>query len=215
MAVSSSTSNALPGIEALMKMCHAIHPMTLRLAIMPAPHRVAVAARQDRRVGIRAFTLFEMVLVVLILGTVAAALVPPLGNNLYSPRLRTAANILAADIDYCASECIAQPNAPRAVTFDTTANRYSIIDFGASTPIKHPADGLDFTNDFATGRNAQLEGVRIQSAVSGGTPLPSLVFDCYGRPLINADATITLAFQGRTLALHVSATTGDVTITGN
>jgi Tfp pilus assembly protein FimT len=162
-----------------------------------------------------AFTLFEIVLVILILGIVAATLLPPLGNNLYSPRLRTAANVLAADIDYCASECIAQPSAPRAMTFNKTDNRYSIIDFSASTPIKHPVDGLDFTNDFASGRNAQLNGVQLQSIVSGGTPLTSIAFDSYGRPLLNADATITLAFQGKTLALKVSATTGDVSIIGN
>jgi prepilin-type N-terminal cleavage/methylation domain-containing protein len=161
-----------------------------------------------------AFTLFEMVLVILILGIVAAALVPPLGNNLYSPRLRTAANVLAADIDFCASECITRPSAPRAITFDTTTNRYSIIDFSASTPIAHPADGLAFTNDFATGRNAQLAGVHIQSIVSGSTPLSTIAFDAYGRPLITADTTITLALDGQTLALQVSATTGDVSISG-
>jgi prepilin-type N-terminal cleavage/methylation domain-containing protein len=165
--------------------------------------------------GPRGFTLFEMVLVVLVLGIVAAALVPPIGNNLYSPRLRTAANILAADIDFCASECIARPNTPRVITFDTMANRYSVIDFATSTPIKHPVDGLDFTNDFSTGRNAQLSGVRIQSIVSGSTPLSTLAFDSYGRPLLNADAVITLVFGGRTMALQVSATTGDISITGN
>jgi prepilin-type N-terminal cleavage/methylation domain-containing protein len=165
--------------------------------------------------GRSAFTLFEMVMVILIMGIVAAALVPPLGNNLYSSRLRTAANVLAADIDYCASECIARPSAPRVIIFDTTANCYSILDFSASSPIKHPADGLDFINDFASGRNAQLNGVHIQSVVAGATPLTSLAFDSYGRPLINADATITLAFNGQTLALQVSATTGEVSITGN
>ena len=188
--------------------------MTLLLHVSaPRFRRVTVPARGERRAG--AFTLFEMVMVVLILGIVAAALVPPLGNNLYSPRLRTAANVLAADIDYCAGECIAQPSTPRAITFDTTGNRYSVIDFSATTPIKHPADGLDFINDFATGRNAQLAGVHIQSIVSGGTPLSTLTFDAYGRPLINADTTITLALNGQTLALKVSATTGDVSITGN
>jgi Tfp pilus assembly protein FimT len=165
--------------------------------------------------GRLAFTLFEMVLVTLVLGIVAAALVPPLGNNLYSPRLRTAANVLAADIDYCASECIAWPNAPRVITFDTTTNCYSIIDFGASTPIKHPVDGRNFINDFSTGRNSQLNGVRIQSVVSGGSPLTTLAFDSYSRPLLNADAIITLAFDGKTLVLQVGATTGDVSIIGN
>jgi prepilin-type N-terminal cleavage/methylation domain-containing protein len=165
--------------------------------------------------GRRAFTLFELVLVSLILGIIAAALVPPVGANLYSSRLRTAANVLASDIDFCASECIAQPNAPRAITFDTTGNSYTLIDFNASAPIKYPADGANYTNDFASGRNAQLSGVRLQSILVGTTPRTSLAFDSYGRPLIPSDAVITLSFNGQTLTLQVSATTGDVSITGN
>lgn len=180
----------------------------------PGPSGRRCGGRSSER-GRFGFTLFEMVLVVLILGTVAAALVPPIGNNLYSPRLRTAANVLASDIDFCASECIARPSAPRIITFDSTANRYSIIDFGTSAPIKHPVDEMDFINDFSTGRNAQLNGVRIQSVVSGGSPLGTLAFDCYGRPMINADAIITLTFKGSSLAIQVSATTGDVSIVGN
>src|SRR4051812_8141663 len=93
--------------------------------LMPARRRdfhiSATAAR-------RAFTLFEMTLVVLILGIVAAALIPPVGNNITSPRLRTAANVIACDLEYCASESIAQPTALRAITFDTVRNKYTLVD---------------------------------------------------------------------------------------
>ena len=146
-----------------------------------------------------AFTLFEMMAVVFILGIIAAALVPPLGNNVYSPRLRTAANVLAGDIDFCASECIAQPNAPRAITFDTTGNKYTVLDFNAGAAVKHPADAKDFINDFATGRNAQLAGVTLASVVSGGTAVGTVTFDAYGRPLLTSDLVITLAYNGQTL----------------
>jgi prepilin-type N-terminal cleavage/methylation domain-containing protein len=187
------------------------------MTLLPSPaavwtRRVAVLTRRNRRV--RAFTLFEMVLVVLILGIVAAALVPPIGNNLYSPRLRTAANVLASDIDFCASESIAQPSAPRAVAFDTTRNKYRLVDFKALTILKHPADSQDYVNDFATGRNAQLAGVTIQSVLSGGNPVGTVAFDAYGRPLLPADLVITLAFHRQTLTLTVKSTTGDVSITG-
>ena len=57
----------------------------------------------------RGFTLFEIVLTLLII-SIAAAMVIPAAANATSPRLRTAANVLAADIDFCSSECIAQPS---------------------------------------------------------------------------------------------------------
>ena len=174
---------------------------------IPEPPRRLVPTR-------RAFTLFEIVLVVLILGIIAAALVPPLGNNLSSPRLRTAANVLAGDIDFCASECIAQPSAPRVITFDTANNKYTVLDFNASAPIKHPADSLDFINDFATGRNAQLAGVTLQSVVSGASPKTAVAFDAYGRPLLSSDLVITLAYHTQTLTVTVNASTGDVSIAG-
>src|SRR4051812_7847253 len=106
----------------------------------------------------RAFTLFEMTLVVLVLGIVAAALIPPIGNNLTSPRLRTAANVVACDLEYCASESIAQPTALRGVTFDTPRNKYTLVNNSGAT-LTHPGDGQPYVNDFSTGRNLQLSGV--------------------------------------------------------
>jgi prepilin-type N-terminal cleavage/methylation domain-containing protein len=187
--------------------------MTLQFNVA-APHirRVTAPAHRERRV--RAFTLFEVVLVILILGIVAAALVPPLGNNLYSPRLRTAANMLASDIDLCASESIAQPSAPRAVNFDTTGNKYTLLDFKALTTLKNPADSQDYVNDFSTGRNAQLAGVTLQSVLSGGNPVTTVAFDAYGRPLLAADLVITLACNSQILTVTVKSTTGDVSISG-
>lgn len=162
----------------------------------------------------RAFTLYELVLVVLILGIIAAALVPPIGANLYSSRLRTAANVLAADLDFCASECIAQPGSPRAITFDLTNNQYTVLDFNAAQAINHPADSKPFINDFATGRNAQLSGVSLTSVQVGGLPVTSVIFDAYGRPLIAADLVVTLSYNNQTMTVTVKAATGDVAIAG-
>lgn len=159
------------------------------------------------------FTLFEVVLVLLIIG-IAAAMVVPAAANASSPRLRTAANVLAADVDYCASECIAQPNAPRAITFDAASNRYTMVNFNTAATINHPADNKPYVNDFSTGRNAQFQGVSIASITMGGTTLSTLTFDAYGKPLITADLVITLTCNSRNMVLTVSKTTGDVSITG-
>ena len=159
----------------------------------------------------RAFTLFEIVLVLLILG-IAAALVVPKAGNLYAGRLKTAANLLASDIEFCQSECIGQPNAPRAVIFDKFHNNYKIVVFSSSATIKHPGDGLDYYNDFATGRTAQLAGVQISDVLASTTALTTLTFDAYGRPLITGDLIITLFYSGQTMTVRVKNGTGDVTV---
>ncbi|HVT79065.1 MAG TPA: type II secretion system protein [Phycisphaerae bacterium] len=159
------------------------------------------------------FTLFEVVLSLLIIG-IAAAMVIPAATNASSSRLRTAANILAGDVDFCSSECISQPNAPRAISFDAAHNKYTVIDFNAGTTIKFPGDGQNYVNDFSTGRNSQLSGVRITSITMGGSTLSTLTFDAYGKPLITADLAITLTYNGTNMTVTVKNTTGDVTITG-
>jgi len=161
----------------------------------------------------RAFTLFEMTLVVLILGTIAAALVGPVGTNITSPRLRTAANVLASDLEFCASESIAQPSAPRSVTFDLTHNKYTLVD-NAGTTLKNPGDNMDYVNDFSTGRNVQFAGVTLSTVVSGVATPTTVTFDAYGKPQLTSDLVITLAYRGQTMTVTLKATTGDVTIGG-
>ena len=160
------------------------------------------------------FSLFEIMLVLLVLGIAAAMVVPAVGNNIRSPSLKTAANVLASDLEYCQSECIGQPNAPRVVLFDTTSNNYRVALFSTSAAVKHPVDSMDFINDFATGRNAQLAGVRITSVAMGSGTLSALTYDAYGRPLITADVVITLTFSGQTMTVTVKNGTGDVSISG-
>lgn len=160
----------------------------------------------------RAFTLFEILIVVVILGIVAAIFVPAAGNNIRSSRLRTAANVLAADIEFCQSECITRPSDARGLQFDTTNNKYSVISLATSAAISHPADSLAYTNDFATGRNLQLSGVTITSVTSGGSAATLLTYDQYGKPLITSTFIIQLSFNGSLMNVTVDPTTGDVGI---
>ncbi len=174
------------------------------------------AQRSGRRGGLggRGFTLFEILATLCIIGIAAATIVPAVGTNIRSPRLRTAANVLAADIDFCASECIAQPGAPRALSFDATNNKYTMIDSNSGTTSKFPGDGMDYVNDFSTGRNSQLSDVSITRLAMGAGTLTVLTFDSYGKPVITADFIITLTYKTQTILVTVKQGTGDVTITG-
>ncbi len=159
------------------------------------------------------YTLFEITLVVLIIGIAAGIFMAQTGGDLHSSRLSSAANVLASDIEFCQGDCINQPSAPRKIVFNTTLNTYSVVNTVTGVAISHPADGLAFTNDFATGRNAQLAGVSISSVTMGGAPMTVLQFDAYGRPLITSDLTVTLLYNGSTMGVVVKAGTGDVSIT--
>ncbi len=158
----------------------------------------------------RAFTLFEMTVVVLIIGIAAAAILAAVGGDIRSSKLATAANVLASDIEFCQGECINHPDSLRQINFDLANNKYS-VQIG-STIVPHPADSLPFTNDFATGRNAQLSGVTLTGLAMGSGTLNVLTFDAYGRPSITADFVITLTYNGNTMHVTVKQTTGDVTI---
>ncbi|HVX85263.1 MAG TPA: prepilin-type N-terminal cleavage/methylation domain-containing protein [Phycisphaerae bacterium] len=164
-----------------------------------------VAARR------RGFTLFELVLVVLVVGICAATLLPAVGN-LRSTSLRQAANMVAADADFCMSECVNRPTAPRKLVFNVGGNSYQMVDATTNAVIAHPADGLPYINDFSTGRNVQLSGVRLVSVLVGGISATALTYTAYGKPVLTSDMVITLSYEGQTMAVTVKAGTGDVGI---
>jgi prepilin-type N-terminal cleavage/methylation domain-containing protein len=177
----------------------------------------AAQLRSPRISARRGFTFFEVTLVLLILGTVAAALVPVIGNNIRASRLRTAANVLAADLEFAASTCISRPKNPAAVSFDVLHQRYTVFDFVTGAMLKHPMDGQEYVNDFSTGRNAQFADVVLSSvAVGTGSPTTSasITFDAYGKPTLPANLVIVLTYKTQSLTVTVSAATGDVTISG-
>lgn len=162
--------------------------------------------------GRRGFSVVELLIVVMIIGIIGMIAVPA-ASHLRAPRLRTAADILAADLEFCQSESIHEPSALRIVRFDVSNNRYWLaLAASQATPISHPADSLPYRNDFSTGRNRVLQGVRLVS-ISGVTCYPwNLAFDAYGKPQLTQSPVITLAADGKQITVTVDATTGDVTV---
>ena len=104
--------------------------------------------------------------------------------------------------------------APYDATFDTANNSYSLTDAATGAVVAHPMDARPYTNDFATGRNAQLAGVAVTALVMGAGTLTTLTFDTYGKPVISADFVITLTYNGQAMTVTVKKGTGDVSIAG-
>ena len=152
-------------------------------------------------------------IVVAIIGIIGALVVPLATGNLTSPRLRTAANVLASDIEFTLGECIDRPDDPRVIFFEPAVNRYTVNTVSGGSTINHPMDGQPFVNDFATGRNAQLAGINLDSVTMGNGTMALLTFDPYGKPIITQDLLITLRYGQQRLLVTVNKRTGETTIT--
>jgi prepilin-type N-terminal cleavage/methylation domain-containing protein len=173
---------------------------------IPNDHAYAAGCRPRR-----GFTLFEVILVVVVVGLIGMLAVPEFTGT-SRMRLTTAANVLAADIEFCENDCITHPNDLRVIKFNTTSNTYWMALASApDTPVSHPEDSLPYLNDFRTGRNVHLAGISI-SSISIGSGATSITPDAYGCPNLSADATITLTDGTYSITVTVNANTGDVTI---
>lgn len=156
------------------------------------------------------FSLVEMMITVTILGIAGAMVMPMLRPN-HDAKLRSAASLLAADLDACRAEAVAHGEDPRLIVFDTTAHAYHLAaSSDPDTPINHPTSGGEYIVRFGTTDTTQLSGVTIQSVSVGGDD--QLGFGIYGQLDQPTDATITLASGGATITLTLDAPTGEVTI---
>lgn len=156
------------------------------------------------------FSLVEMMITVTILGIAGAMVMPMLRPN-HDAKLRSAASLLAADLDACRAEAVAHGEDPRLIVFDTTAHAYHLAaSSDPDTPINHPTSGGEYIVRFGTTDTTQLSGVTIQSVSVGGDD--QLGFGIYGQLDQPTDATITLASGGSTITLTLDAPTGEVTI---
>ncbi|MEM6392555.1 MAG: prepilin-type N-terminal cleavage/methylation domain-containing protein [Planctomycetota bacterium] len=156
------------------------------------------------------FSLVEILLVVSIIGIVTA-LALPMFSGTKADRLRSAASLLAADLDYVRAESIAHPSDTRVMVFDASNERYHIAASSASsTPLMNLFTKEDHIVTYGSGTVSALVGVTIDSVSVGGDN--ELGFDAFGAPDQTTDATITLGCEGATITVTVRAGSGEVVV---
>ncbi len=163
----------------------------------------------------RGFTLVELILVVLIL-SIAAVIAIPMFSSAADIQVRSAANRIAADLDYARGLAITRQK-NYAVVFYPASESYDIREASGDI-IKNPLDNRDFTVNLTA--DSRVSGVNIDltnftDAVTFdylGTPYPGNVASPTAR--LNDTGVITLKSRdGRfTLYVKVEAATGYVTI---
>jgi len=159
----------------------------------------------------RAFTIIEILIVVALLA-IAGMMVVPMMSSAASIQIESAANMIAADLDYAKSMAISRGQ-NFSVAFDKTTETYQIKD-QAGNVIPHPVKkGFNYVIDFRNDR--RLNRVDIFDANFDGTS--EVKFDYLGSPYNGSGAAlnsgvISLKAAGVTKTIRVEPVTGYISI---
>lgn len=143
-----------------------------------------------------AFTLVELVVVLLVMGILAGVATPRFGQALVQTEIDAAARRLAADLRYARSEAL-RTSVPQAVEFLTTANSYSLP--GVADP-DHPSE------EYAIDLPADAYGTEILDADFAGSGV--VTFGVHGFP--SSAGSVTLVLGGEQVVVACDDR-GDVT----
>ena len=173
-------------------------------------------ARSIRRIGegspaVRAYTLVEVLIVVVILG-IAAALVVPNMSSTGVLRVQAAVRTIVADIAEAQADSLAFQKG-RAIVFHPTENRYSVVEVNGST-IDESLDTIRQTrlagNDFGNFAFVSVD-------FNGGGD--SLIFDEMGGPVTepggnspSPNGIIKVTGSEQAFTITVEAYTGRITV---
>lgn len=160
------------------------------------------------RLGAEAFTIIEILIVVVILA-IAALTAIPMMSSAGSVQVRSAANMIAADLEYAKSLAISRGQ-NFWVVFDEVEESYRIEgldEYGNRITIEHPVKkGSYYVIDF---QKEGLDRVDITDVDFNGTS--QVRFDYLGSP--DNGGTVTVQAGGTTATISVEPVTGYITVT--
>ena len=158
-----------------------------------------------------AFTMVEIVVVVVIM-SIAALLAIPMLSSAGDSQVKSAANIVASDIEYAKNLAIGRQK-NYSIVFDTAADSYEVRD-SDNAVIEHPMTKKPYSITFSN--DSRLSSVKINTADFDSTS--TLYFDYLGTPysgsldpLKNA-GVITLNADEFSLTVKVQPMTGYISI---
>ncbi len=168
----------------------------------------------------RAFTLVELIIVIVILGIMAAVVAPSVTQSAQS-RQRSAAQMLVRDLRYSQARAVATGRrAWVTVNPSTETVIYSEDVSGMPAAVIDQATGAQMTT--VLGSTSTVDGMAGTAigTLNGSTMAATIGFDWQGRPLdslgafLAADQTITITASGLSnITVTIVAETGVVTIT--
>jgi len=161
-----------------------------------------------------AFTFIELIVVMVIL-SIAALLAIPMISSAADVQVRSAANMIAADLDYAKSMAISRQQ-NYSVVFDPANDSYEVRDASGNV-IDHPIKaGSPFKVELQS--DSRLSRVDITGADFDPDSQTTVTFDYLGSPYNGSGAAlnsgqITLQAGSFSMTITVEPMTGYVTIT--
>ena len=158
--------------------------------------------RSPKRSSVRrAFTLVELIVVIVILAIAAAMVIPYVSTT--ESQAVSAARMVAADLQYAQSLSVTtQVNT--TVSFDTVNKRYTLSN--QSGTLNSPITGKQYVVSFPQTRGFERVLLLSPTFGSGAT----VTFDSTGAP--DNAGSVTVQAGGNTYRLDVAAATGNVTV---
>jgi Tfp pilus assembly protein FimT len=161
----------------------------------------------NREAGI---SLVELTVLIVILGVIANVAIPLMGST-GNTRLRSASDLLAADLAYAQVESIAHSDDPRVLVLESDGSGYSIATVSdTTTPIINPVGGHGYAVTFGMARAARMVGVSIAAMDIGDDN--ELGFGQYGQLDQDTDATLTLSLNAKSITITLAADTGELAV---
>ncbi|MFO7898831.1 MAG: prepilin-type N-terminal cleavage/methylation domain-containing protein [Planctomycetota bacterium] len=169
-----------------------------RAPMLPCPH--APTPRS-------AFTLIELMIVILIVGTLAAAALPTLDAGLDQMSADALAREIATDVRY-AQELAIKTGVEHRVAFWHNDQAYAVdrADGDGWTLCEHPVTKKPWR--MALGEHSRYAGLRLKDSQFGSSD--HLVWDRFGSPESGGSVTFTLG--GGTRTVRVAPLSGRITV---
>jgi prepilin-type N-terminal cleavage/methylation domain-containing protein len=159
----------------------------------------------------RAFTLLELLVVLVLIGIVAAVVVP-VASSAESDQVAGAARILTADLETAQATALAR-QAETALVFDPTLTKYKVV-LTAGQDLSNYASLLALASPMQPGNTYEVVVAQMSSPQvvvnAAFSPANYITFDSFGSPSLSGSVVLTA--QNATLTVSVEAITGAVSV---
>ena len=177
----------------------------------PMPRTAPTPSRGDRNVHTNrrsAFTLIEILMVVVILGMASAIVIPQI-NSRNDLKSASAARLVMADIMYAQNQAIVTQTR-QYIKFDTAGKQYKLCSgFSPEVVITNPVTQGSYVQKFGSASTTYTKEMNLVSANFDGNA--ALAFDALGAPLaVASDGTAAALVSG---SVVVGAGQNSMTIT--